>query len=57
MDVYERCAAHLLCHIYIELSCQYNSDDEDKYNNEDAEDPNFPIDCFADAEQRPRCLS
>jgi hypothetical protein len=56
MDVYDRYPAHLLCHIYIQLSYQYNSDDEDKYNSEDAEDPNFPIDCSADAEQHPRCL-
>jgi hypothetical protein len=50
MDAYDRYPAHLLCQIFIYLSCQYNSDDEDKYNNEDAEDPNFPIDCSADAE-------
>jgi hypothetical protein len=48
MDAYDRYPAHLLCQIYIHLSCHYNSDDE--YNNEDAEDPNFPIDCSADAE-------
>ena len=56
MHVIDIQLTRFICHIYIQLSCQYNSDDEDKYNNEDAEDPNFPIDCCADAEQHPRCL-
>jgi hypothetical protein len=59
MAVYDRYPAHLLCHIHIDLDQLpvHNSDDEEKYNNEDAENPNFPIDWSADAERHPRCLT
>ena len=55
MDVYNWYPALLLCRTCIHLGCQYNRDDEEKYNNEDGEDTNFPIECSVDAD-RPSCL-
>jgi hypothetical protein len=54
MDVYDRYPAHLLCHIYVHLSCRPMTTRTNI--TRDAEDPNFPNDCSADAEHYPRCL-